>query len=346
MNGDFLRRVFRTPPGNYLIEEFLAHIRSTGQPETFPGLHRGPIAKTEPFSLLKRFEIDRRKRPDGDLAPCPMCQPNKYLRGSLVYLSDLRAVAAIGHCCADKENLAIADREYRERIARDLEDDYLIAHIPLISAYLSVVARVRPAAREAERIYRSFRNAGASFQRPLRLLKKVGGLLALDEQLQVPADIAGPAGFRSRARIINQKIEFGFLRGMIALSSDYDPVRELDRIITAVRLYNHGETDNALLDYVTGLDPQSRRVATIKLREAGIGYSKFQNRIADFCNFFTPANIGLLNKWASHPVNPYRFEAYLNDSRCTFRRHGEYWSILLDPILYACESPWPTPRKD
>jgi hypothetical protein len=205
MNDDPSRRVFRTPPGNYLIEEFLAHIRRTGQPETFPGLHRGPIAKTEPFLLLKKFEVDRRKRPGGDLAPCPMCQPNKYLRGSLIFLPDLRAVAAIGHCCADKENLAIADRKYRERIARDSEDDYLIAHIPLIPAYLSVVERVRPAAREAERIYRSFRNAGAPFQRPLRLVKKVGGLLALDEQIRVPADGTGPAEFRRHASIINQK---------------------------------------------------------------------------------------------------------------------------------------------
>src|SRR5258708_3269815 len=82
-------RAFRTPPGQYLVEEFLAHIRQTGQPETFPGLHPGPIAKTEPFLLLRPFEIHRRKRPKGNLAPCPMCQPNKYLRGSLIYLPDL-----------------------------------------------------------------------------------------------------------------------------------------------------------------------------------------------------------------------------------------------------------------
>ncbi len=330
----------------YLIEEFLGHIRHTGQPETFPGLHHGPIAKTESFSLLRRFDIDRSKRPDGDLAPCPMCQPNKYLRGSLIYLPNLRAVAAIGHCCADKENLAAADRDYRERIEGDFEDDYLIAHIPLIPAYLSVVERVRPAAREVERIYRSLRNAGKSFQRPLRLVKKVGGLLALDEQLRVSADMAGPAGFRSRTSIINQRIEFGFLRGMIALGSDYDPVRELNRIVTAVQSYNHGETDDALLDYVTALDAQSRHAATIKLREAGTGYLKFQDRIADFCNFFTPENIQLLNQWASHPVNPHRFETYFVGNKCTFRRPGEYWSILLDPIIYAWEFPWPTPLKD
>ena len=278
-------RAFRTPPGQYLVEEFLAHIRQSGQSETFPGLHPGPIAKTEPFLLLRPFEIDRRKRPEGDLAPCPMCQPNKYLRGSLIYLPDLKAIAAIGHCCADKDNIVAASREYRERTTRDVEHDYLLAHIPLIPAQLSVLQQVRPAARAAERIYRDFRRAGRPFQRPLPLVKKSGGLLALEEQMQTQAEAAGPAAFRSRVNI--QKIEFGFLRGMIALTSDYNPVRELDQIAASLRPHSYGKTDDALLDYVAMLEPPSRHAAFVQARQAGINYSKFQRRIADFCDFFT-----------------------------------------------------------
>jgi hypothetical protein len=207
----------------------------------------GRSENKEPFSLLRPFEIDRKKRPDGDLAPCPMCQPNKYLRGSLIYLTDLKAIAAIGHCCADKDNLADARREYRERTTRDVEHDYLLEQIPLIPDYLSVLERVRPSAREAERIYRGFRNGGAGFQRPLRLIKKIGGLLALEEQLQAEIGATGPALFRSRgSNVIVQKIEFGFLRGMIAVSSEYNPVRELDRIFSAIQPHNHGVSVDAL----------------------------------------------------------------------------------------------------
>jgi hypothetical protein len=79
-------RLFKDPPGQYFVQDFLAHVKKTGLPETFPGLHPGSIAKTERFLLLTRFEIDRRRRPAGNLAPCPMCQPNKYLRGSLIYI--------------------------------------------------------------------------------------------------------------------------------------------------------------------------------------------------------------------------------------------------------------------
>jgi hypothetical protein len=88
-NSDAPIRVFRTRPGQYLIDEFIAHIRETAQPETFPGLHPGPIAKTEPFLTLKPFHIDRKKRSARDKAPCPMCQPNKYLSGNLIYIPRL-----------------------------------------------------------------------------------------------------------------------------------------------------------------------------------------------------------------------------------------------------------------
>jgi hypothetical protein len=273
-----------------------------------------------------------------------MCQPNKYLRGSLIYLPNLKAIAAIGHCCADKDNIVAASREYRERTTRDVEHDYLLAHIPLIPAQLSVLQQVRPAARAAERIYRDFRRAGRPFQRPLRLVKKSGGLLALEEQMQTQADAAGPAAFRSRVNI--QKIEFGFLRGMIALTGDYNPVREVDKIAASLRPHSYGKTDDALLDYVAMLEPPSRHTAFVQARQAGINYSKFQRRIADFCDFFTQQNIQLLNQWASHPANPHRFEASLRGNRCTFRRPGEFWSIPLDPVLWAYNFQWPKPVGD
>lgn len=335
-------RIFKTPPGQYLIDNFLKHVRETGRPETFPGLHHGPIVQTEAFILLKPFEIDRKKRSDGNLAPCPMCQPNKYLRGSLIYLPDLQAVAAIGHCCADKENLAQATQEYRERVARDQEHDYLLAHVPLIPACLAVVAQVLPAAREAERIYRHFRKAGASFQRPLRLVTKSTRLLTVHEHLK--SEAAGLAGGRdSASNITSRTIELGYLRGTIAVTNDYNPVRELERIDEAVRPHNHSETDDALLDYVTNLDSKNRHAVTVKLRQAGTDYSRFQNRIANFCDFFAPENMVLIQQWASHPDNPYRFEVSWKGHERIFRRDGEFCRFAIDPVLWTYKHTWPWP---
>jgi hypothetical protein len=276
-----------------------------------------------------------------------MCQPNKpkYLHGSLIYLPSLQAVAAIGHCCADKENLAAATREYNERIKRNDEEDYLLAHIPLVPAYLSVLERVRPAAREAERIYREFRKAGAVFQRPLRLVQKVGGRLAVEEQLAVQP--GAPAGLRTRqSSFTTREIEFGFMCGLIALTGDYNPVRELDRIVAAVTPHNHGDSGEAALDYIAPLDSLSRHAATVKLRQAPKDYSRFRRRLADFCAFFTPDNIRLIHQWASHPAQPEPFSVSLNGNKCTFYGRSGVCSITLAAVLWTYDHPWPRPPQD
>jgi hypothetical protein len=344
-NGAPTFRIFKTRPGQDLINKFMAHIRETGQPETFPGLYCATIAKTEPFLILKRFDIDRKKRPARDKAACPMCQPNKYLSGTLIYIPRLLAIAAIGHCCADKDNLAASSREYRERTERDEQETYLLAHVPLVPACLSVIEKARPAAREARRVYRHFRTRGAEFQRELRLVKMNSGRLTVSEQIEGETAAFGPAGFRSPTTNVNiREVEFGTLRGMIALNTQYDPVGELDRIQSRLRTHNHAETEDAYLEYIAEMTPLPRRAATVQLREAANHYSKFQARIADFCAFFTPENLRRIHDWASHPARAQRFEVSLTGTRCTFRSRSTSCSMVLDPVLWAYHHPWPKPQ--
>jgi hypothetical protein len=77
-------------PTSFFIEEVLQHLKKTAQPETMPGLYRNPIPKDANFYTIRKITLDRRKRPDGDRAPCPMCTPNKFLEGSFVWLTGLR----------------------------------------------------------------------------------------------------------------------------------------------------------------------------------------------------------------------------------------------------------------
>jgi hypothetical protein len=338
-------KVFRTRPGQDFIDEFLAHVRETGRPETFPGLHPGPIANTEPFFTLKPFSIDRKKRPPRNKAPCPMCQPNKYLNGSLSYFPQLEAVAAVGHCCAAKENREAASREYRQRTLRDEQETYLLAHIPLVPDFLSVIQRTRPAASEARRIYRHFRKRGVEFHRELHPIKMVNGRLSVSEQIEGEIAAVGPAGFRSPGSRVNiREIEFGTLGGMIALNRDYNPVGELDRIESRLRPHNHAKNEDDILEYITAMTPQIRLATTVQLREARNHYSKFQARMANFCAFFAPENLGRIHNWASHPARPERFQVSLTGNRCTFRSRLSACVIVLDPILWTYDYPWPEPQ--
>jgi len=81
------------PSGQY-IDEVLLHLKETAQPETLPSLFRNQIPKDEEFRIMKKdIELDGKKRPEGDNAPCLMCQPNKSLNCSLIYLPKMQ-------CCA------------------------------------------------------------------------------------------------------------------------------------------------------------------------------------------------------------------------------------------------------
>jgi hypothetical protein len=241
-------RIFNDRPTVYLNEQFNLHIRKTGQPETFPGIHPGPIAKDEPFIKLMSFSIEGKARLQGDLAPCPMCRPNKYLHGFLIYLLRLKAVAAIGHCCADKETLAAADREFKARQTRDSEEGYLLTNIPLVPSRLRAAENVRPSANEALRVFRHFRRDGAEFRRALNFVKKQVGRLTLSEVIDGETAAYGPAGFGRHGAAQTRDIEFGILSGIMALNADYNPVAELDRISQALRPHDRGTSEEAALN--------------------------------------------------------------------------------------------------
>jgi hypothetical protein len=71
-------------PNTILQKEWLTTIAETGQPELIPALNHGRIPKNTKYEILARVHINRKKRPNRDKAPCPMCTKNRFLRGSLV----------------------------------------------------------------------------------------------------------------------------------------------------------------------------------------------------------------------------------------------------------------------
>src|SRR5205085_1967341 len=91
-------RLVRDWPTSIFIDEVLAHLRERAEPETCELLFRNRIAKTTKFLIVRRVELDGKKRPEGDRAPCPMCTANRFLSGALVYIPDMQCCAVIGHC--------------------------------------------------------------------------------------------------------------------------------------------------------------------------------------------------------------------------------------------------------
>jgi len=84
----------------------------------------------------------------------------------------------------------------------------------------------------------------------------ISGRLTVSEQIEGEIAAFGPAGFRRPTTGSNvREVEFGTLRGMIALNTQYDPVDELDRIESRLRSHNHAQTEETYIDYIAEMDP-------------------------------------------------------------------------------------------
>ena len=159
---------YRFRPTEDDIARFLDHVRRTGQPETFPTICRTtPSALSRPV-FLRKFSVERSRRPDGDEAPCPICSPNdpKYLHDAyLVWYPDEGVIRAIGPECGDSvfggtayaEAKGEFELEERERRATD----FIEKNLPKVLSMIVALEVVRPAVLEAREALLRVHGSGA-----------------------------------------------------------------------------------------------------------------------------------------------------------------------------------------
>ena len=343
-------RLFRSMPGDHVREEFLAHVTATGEPESFPGIHPGPLDKAEPFRKLATFAIERQKRPGRDMAYCPMChQPNKYIEGSFVYLTRLEAVAAIGHECASKENRVAAEKDYRARRDQRAEEDHLLVDLPLVARKLEVLRRVRPSAVEALRVFRLLRKDAPDAVRQLRNVKSKGARLTVAETIDAELAEIGPSGFKGTSGKQTRDVVFGVLAGTMAVNNDYNPVAELDRIERVLKVYPACTSEEEALEEICRWSDRERRWASTSLRRADVEYRKFQSRMVDYCSFFSAENIARIDAWTSHPEHPAGFRIRRTEKAgsvaVSITSYGDRFKAVISSVMEAHGIEWPVANQ-
>lgn len=342
-------------PSSVFIVEVLAHLKETARPETCDLLFRNKLSKSTKFKIIRKIDLDQRKRPEGDRAPCPMCTTNRFLSGALVFLPELQCCAVIGHCCADKEQLDYAEREYKWRTQRDYEESLLWSVLPLIPKRGEVLKQLRSPVEEARRVYRKFRREVPSIHSHLRELKaRRGGHLVVTELLdekESQIQIYGPAGFDTRRAAERvREIEFGAFRGQIAVSKDYNPVRDLDTALRILFSLEETPTEERALDFIVSMSEAQRRAAVAIVRSIDSAYKKLVVKLEDFGNFFARENIKLINSYGTHPSNPFhieaKYETLRGQPRITLQHRGERCQLLIGSQLYDTKLEWPQPPQD
>lgn len=296
---------YREPP-YHIIEAFKKHIKETGQPETFPGLYWGRLGANEPFEILTDFSVDLKKRPERNYVPCPMCKAKeKFLEGSLVFVFSRQCIAIIGHDCAAAEVKHEARSKKKQADKRQHQEDFLLSRLQRVPVMLKNVRELIKVAGEIESIHRDFRRGAPDIQRMLREVRKSGGELKLTEVVDNDAATLGP---RTKG-VIARDHNVGLLIGAQAVASNLSliaPLRALEQWL--IPFDGCSDEHAALNKTIELLDINQAEKAVDYIGEADRRMAKLTFEMAQFCQFFSAANIDGIRRWAVHPLQQRPFE--------------------------------------
>lgn len=342
---------YLTRPSENLVQAFLEHVRKTGQPETFPTIcTTKPIALSVPVFLC-RFDIDRKKRPNWDEAPCSICSPNapKFLHeGYFVWYPDEGVIRAIGPECGDTifggnlyaQAKEAFDKEERERQAvAFLERNYL-----KLPAMLAALQAIRTAAVEAFAIHVQFKKEAPRIHKMLRQIKNAGGSLRVSivvqrEEVEDEDRIEGPRGFGKAESDYDSYDEIlGQLPLSVALQAEFDPLVDLNEIIFLLSQMPQIHTEDEAFVWIcdTAENIENLEAACVLMRGAAALYVRLVDRLDSFASFFSEDVFAALNTWGQHPENAVILKAYRDQDgfhlaqHVGFRRHER---ICLAPDL-------------
>lgn len=292
-----------------LVDRICTQIAATGEPEGLSKLHRGPIGKDEPFLIVRELSIPRDRRADGGKAPCPMCRPNKFLDGRLVWFTQLEALALIGHCCAGRETRIAAEREYRAREAKARAEDFLLQTLPNLAALRSEHLDMGPRVVATQNVFDRFRHAGAAFQRALRQATKGGGFLSVAEVLG-PGAQGGPSGLRTAGSTVETRdVSFGILSGPAAVATRCHVADDLAVVGGLLDSFPAIIDEDSALDYLASLDDSALLACERRLRDIHKKLGEIAGRLDEIASFFTVANAARITAWGSHRDAPFRMRA-------------------------------------
>lgn len=339
----------KTRPSEAWIEAFLEHVRTTGQPETFAGIDwTFPPAWSPPYILKANIDIERSKRPNGDMAPCAICSPthSKCLNGLfLVYYEREAIVRVFGPDCGAKiegGDMFIAEHKafkLRERMAR--AEAKLERMLPLMPKLILALEGLRPALVEADRLYRKLRGDNSAIPKHFREVRKQrGGQLTVDVIIETPRgeqkfeqegepdgendrpERVGPRGFGRVGGVDTYTQSYGALMGDSMFASEFRPLDKLDELLAVAGEFPKVQDgDGAFLWMCNNESLGLFELLVERLDELEAGYEKFLEQLMSVRSFFDAEYFARLNLYGQHRDTSFKLEASVD------KREGVYTLI-------------------
>ena len=320
------------------IKEILEFARKTGIPENFYRLCLTKPDLTIEHHVISKLDVPSIKRPNGKHVWCALCQTWKFCYGRLLWTPLDGAIRPIGHVCAGGH---FGDDRYRRMYEetnrlnrREQNEYYLIEKLPHIRVHIDSLARYEAMATAIQTSHTDlFRHLPNVSKHIYNAFKEQGGLLTVERKRDKMLD--GPSGMRTSAGISDyDTIAIATLHGAPFGKKSFKPLNLMRPLVSELEDLLVGNTEEAALSYVTGLDESgvnnlAKRLNTL-LRRA----LKLESDIADASGFLTPESFRDINKWLNDADCSCRAFATMRGPNLSIREPGGS-SVLLRPISHV-----------
>lgn len=310
--------LFPAKPSDEEVQQFKIHVKETGCPETYPFITCEPPSDEAIPEVLCKFDVDRKKRPDREMAPCSICSPYhpKCLEGMyLVWYVEEGALRAIGPECGLKLNpfYDIAIQSFGDEERRKSYINFIHTELAKIYQIKCRYDRIISAANEVDRISTMFRKKANIIVFLFRRLYKKGDGLSLDIDISKDTDSdnffdGGPRGMYSSTGGQSTKTEsvsFGKFAGSTFFKSKRSLVMEASVLKGVVDTLPECKNDEEAFEWLCENESLEVMERIFKDVESAISkYREFQTSFIDVLDFFDPLFLRRLHEWGTHPENP------------------------------------------
>lgn len=294
--------VFDRRPDDEYIDQWRAHIKETGAPETFDY-----VSMVRPFDmegailLSGHIDVPFERREDEAMVPCPLCRPSspKFRIGRMAWFPPDKTVLFIGNDCARRHmgrEFVVADKRFKKEATAKL----------LVEAWSEIQARadeliefgnaMLPVSAAVERAKRQFRAEAPEFLNFMHTeFFAKGGRIEKVEY----------TGFRdARGEKVYETRQIGTLVGsdfLLSFNSQQTIKAALSTLeaasIAALPEWSHEDPDTSRLDEVLAVGNKAVR-AVHALKDA-------RSYLYEARQFLHENNIDLFQRWADMEESPF-----------------------------------------
>jgi len=317
------------------------------RPEEIPGLvWTQPDFAVTDHRIVRKFDIDGKKRPDRAFIPCAMCSGGhpKFLAGSILWSPDGH-LRLIGHVCAAKDE-NFGEARYRQLVKQREQEELDNATLAWMETNIASIGLVASSVAELGGIVRFWEEQQGVFFRGVPQLAEVleniarrqdGVLTVVQESSSAQLVAAAMSGPTARSRATSSQygvVTIGTLSGLSFLRRPSTKrSRQLEGMLEAFASMPEGNPQQQLLTLFGGGEHAVTTTTGLVFRNMQRAV-KLADECADALQFMTPENTTLIESWGGDERNPQPF---------TIRRYSSALEFLLpDRSRARLQTAWPS----